>query len=269
MITKKLLIIFLALFNISVGHGQEILNISREILKNNKIYKCVERVSSDSLTTHMDTSAGHYVIFDSQGRKIEQNIENGMGQTQVFYMYDKLGRQSMFVWQDKNSEPKISRVCISKYNEKGDKIGYCDYSPNCDPKCDSLTPYFYHFDTIVTRSTKKTLITIKCRDKEMKDTVSKFYQFYNNNRLDSTKIYGLNSKSEIQFTRFFYNSTDIKVSEKFVRLDNKRILGRKESYYLPNGLLNYVETRNNFYSSKKRTWVVDYSKTTFEYFYWK
>jgi hypothetical protein len=268
--TKKIYLIFLIIFNTCLAHGQEILEVSKEVLKINKIYKCVEHISNDSLTTQRDTSGGHYVIFDTQGRKIEQNIENGMGQTQVFYMYDKLGRQSMFVWHDKNSTPKISRIYIYKYNEKGDKIGYCDYSPNYDPKCDSISQYFYHFDTIDKRPNKNTLITIECRDKNMKDTVSKFYQYYNNNRLDSTKIYDLNNKpTEIEFIVYFYNSSDIKVSEKLLRYDNKRILRRKDSYYLPNGLLNYVETRNNFYSSKKRTWVVDYSKATFEYFYWK
>jgi hypothetical protein len=256
-------LVFIVFFNLSNASGQQIDNISSEVIKKNKLYKCVEYFSGDSLTTRKDTSTAHYVIFNTQGQKIEQDIGNG---TQVLYMYDNLGRRLMFAWYDKNSIPQISRIHIYKYNENGIKIGYCEYYHNSNPTCDSVRQYFYHLDTIRNR-TKKTLITIKCQDKNMNDTVSKYFEYYNNNRLDSTKSFDYRLK-ETNLTTFIYNSSHQKVYAKQIRLNDKnRVLSRKESYYLPNGLLDYVEIRNFVYSAQKRSWDFEFGKTTFDYFY--
>lgn len=268
--TNRILLVLFLFFNAFNGHGQEVLAISKDIIARNKVYKCVEYIFNDSLISKKDNATARYVIFDTQGRNIVENIDSDFQKNEVHHIYDRAGRESMRIFQPMSEFPKsmndIVKVYTYKYREIGQKIVCCEYTPDSGTsKCDTLDQYYWRFDTLVNQPNKKTLISMQFRDKNLTDTLIKSFKYYNRDRLDSAKHYRYGEPTEIETVIYSYSFSNVKLSERSVTTRNNRFFISKKSHFLPTGLIDFIE----IYANYSDALVISYSKKTFEYFYWK
>lgn len=252
---------------------KEIAIISQEIIKKNKVYKCIEYDFTDSLTFFKNNKNGLYTIFDTRGRRIEENTYSSgiVDEIKVIYTYDKSGRCHMMHWYEENSLPKISRTRITKYDSIGRIIESCEFSPNSNERC------YKNFDIAnVTDSSQidfkssRLKVFFTFSDLSKKDTIYKKYNFYEKERLDSNVIIFFNKGKQIEklTTRFFYLNGILSRSE-FVKNDGSKIMETNTTYYLKTGLLDRIETIRYYFALKKSSPRIDKDFRKFVYSYWK
>jgi hypothetical protein len=269
----RLISILLFLSDITYGQTKEISVVDGEIIKMNKVYKCLEYDYHDSLTFFKNHKNGLYTIFDQQGRKIEENSYSSgiVEEKKIIYLYDNSGRNYLWSWYQESSIPKITRTRIEKYDSTGKNIGYCEYSPNHNERCDNYSDNHNVTDTVKTEgNTSKQLLYLTFDNTDRKDTIYKDSYFYYKERLDSIIVLHFkNGKiSEKLITKYSYNGS-IKSKSEFMRYYAGQLTETKSSTYLENGLLDKTETTSYYFPTKQSKPRIDKYYRKFIYAYWK
>lgn len=268
----KLIISLIILRNNIYGQTKEISVIDREIIKKNKVYKCLEYDSQDSLTFFKNYKNGLYTIFDTQGRRIEENTYSSgiVDEIKVIYSYNKSGRPYMWYWYQENSIPKISRTRIEKYDSTGKNIGYCEYSPNNNERCDSYDDINYITDTIKSENNSiKQLLYITYANPSKNDTIDKSYDFFQKERLDSNIYFHFENGKIVDKLITKYTYTDNKrIKSEFYRNNDGQTTETNITYYLKNGLPDKMEIVTYYLANKKSKPQIDKRIRKFIYQYW-
>jgi len=272
----KYIFIFYFLSNTVCGQISE---LSKETIIKNKIYKCIEYDYKDSINFYKKHKNGLYTLFDTKGRKIEENFYSSyklneleiIDEIKVIYLYDKLGRQLMWHWYDENSSPKITRTRIENYDSTGRNISYCEYSPNYNIRCDNYTINSEIKDSsILISKQEKTKTYYSFLNKQRADTISKYIEYYKGEHIDST-VFICNEKNkapERLVTKYFYESQVLIKSESVRHYDNQ-ITETNTTYYLKNGLLYKFDSISYYFATKKSKPRIDQTSKKFIYSYWK
>ena len=272
-------LIFLQCF--SFGQTKEIAVVNQEVIKKNKIYKCLEYDFQDSLSFFKNYKSAYYTIFDTQGRKIEENAYSSVyihsdsletiNEFQVIYSYDKFGHQYMWHWYQENSSPKITRTRIEKYDSTGKNIGYCEYRPNSNETCDSYETNSNVTDTITTefKSSKQRIIRTFSAQSQ-KDTIYLNYYFYKKEQLDSNILIHFEKGKLLEklITKYYYLGGVLSKTE-LVRFYDGQISETNSTSYVKNGLLDKIESFQYYFTTKKSTPRIDKDYRKFIYTYWK
>jgi hypothetical protein len=277
----KLTVLLIFLPFLSFGQTKEIAVVNREVIKKNKIYKCLEYDFQDSVSFFKKYKNGYYTIFDTQGRKVEENAYSSLNlealsseivsEFQVIYSYDKLGRRYMWHWYQESSNPKINRTRIEKYDSIGRNIGYCEHSPNYGERCETYNNGSNVLDSITVKSnslTQKIFLTFY--DLSRKDTIYKNFYFYNKEQLDSNVLIHFENGKLLEklTTKYYYIEGALHKTE-LVRLYKNQITETNFTYYLKNGLLDRIETIRYYFSPKRSETRVDKDYRKFVYSHWK
>lgn len=272
----KYIFIFYFLSNTLCGQISE---LSKETIIKNKIYKCIEYDYKDSINFYKKHKNGRYTLFDTKGRKFEENFYSSykvdelerIDEIKVIYLYDKIGRQHMWYWFEENSIPKISRTVIVNYDSTGRKIGSCEYSPNDNVRC-------YDFD--INSEIKDSLLKISNQEKtkiyytflnnQKTDTIKKYIEYYKGEQMDSTVAicYEKDRIPERLITKYFYESKVLTKTE-FIRYSDNKITETNSIYYLRNGLLYKIDTISYYFAAKKSKPRIDLTSKKFIYSYYK
>jgi hypothetical protein len=238
----KLILILLSLNLASLAQ-----DVSRDIIKKNKVYKCTEYNALDSVNYFKEYPNGFYKIYDYKGCKIEQNsyeyYDKKECEFKVYYLYDDNEREIMWMWYEPNSIVPISRVVINNYDSAGKLIGGKDFHPYNKVSTNNFNDSMHlREDSIITmNSNKKTITYYGFYGKPRKDTIYIKTRFYNSNRLDSGKTISHNEPwCKYSSFKFVYkDSTLIELVEIEDRYgDNHRNIHR--TYYSENGLPNAI-----------------------------
>lgn len=269
----NLILILIFLYSASYGQIKEISVFDREIIKKNKVYKCLEYDLPDSLTFFKNYKNGLYTIFDTQGRRIEENTYSSgiVDEIKVIYSYNKSGKPYMWNWYQENSIPKISRTRIEKYDSTGKNIGYCEYSPNNNEHCDSYDDIYYVTDTIKNENNSiKQLLYITYANTSKKDTIDKSYDFFHKERLDSNIYFHFENGKIVDklITNYTYTE-NTRIKSEFYTNNDGQTTETNITYYLKNGLPNKMEIVKYYFANKKSKPKIDIKTRKFIYQYWK
>jgi hypothetical protein len=273
-------IIYIFIFNfLSFTIFGQISELSKELIIKNKIDKCIEYDCKDSINFYKNHQNGLYTNFDEQGRIIEKNFYSSyklkelerIDEIKVIYLYDKQGRQLMWHWYNENSIPKITRTRIENYDSIGRNIGYCEYSPNCNLRCDNYTISNEIKDSSIFNSgQEKTKIYYTFLNKQRADTVKKYVEYYKGEQKDSCVLI-CNEKNRVPeklTTKYFYESKKLIKSE-FVRYYDNQITETNTIHYLKNGLFYKIDTISYYFPTKKSKPRIDLTSKKFIYSFWK
>ncbi len=232
-------ICFILWTSVCLGQSKHIGFIKADVLKKNKVYKCVEYDYSDSISFFKEYKNGFYTIFDPDGRKIEENLFPGLGhESKVLYMYNSSGWELLWIWIDEMMAPTIQRVYVNTFNSSGRKIGYIDYLPNYMPETGTLTNTNAVHDSVVSfKGSDKKVTHLYFRDNKRADTSSIFCEYYHNERLDSAV---LKDSNELLRSEFLYAS-NILILSTHRWIDKNRLTQIEKIYYLKNGLIDYYD----------------------------
>ncbi len=263
----------LALPFVSPGQIKEISALDRETIKKNKVYKCLEFNYHDSVSFFKNYRNGLYTIFDTQGRVIEENTYSSgiVDEIKVIYSYDKLGRKNMWFWYQANSVPKISRARIEKYDSLGRNIGYCEYSPGGNERCETYVSQINVTDTITFNGkTSKRLVYLTFSDPTRKDTVYKDTYLFQKDQLDSNILirYEQGRVLEKLVKRHFYTEGLINRSE-FTRYYEGQRTETNSMYYHKTGLPDRIESIRYYFETKSSKPRIDKDFRKFVYTFWK
>lgn len=263
----KLIAVLLMFSHITYGQSKNISIIDQKVIEKNKVYKCLEYDFQDSIGFFKTYINGLYTIFDSHGRKIEENTYSSgiTNEIKVIYSYDKYGRLYMWHWYQENAIPKITRTRIEKYDTTGKNIGYCEYGPDTNELCDTYNNKTNITDTIIKElKSSRIKMILTFYDTTKKDTIYRNSYFYSKGHLDSTILVHFEKGKRLEklSTKYYYQDGILKRTE-FTRHYEGHTTETNAIHYLKCGLPDKIETIN-YYEPK-----IEKKYRKFIYTFWK
>jgi hypothetical protein len=269
---------FFTFISASVAAQPEIDDLKREVIKTNRVYKCLKYDYKDSMAFFKKYKNGCYMLFDNEGKRIEKNFYNEFTlkdtiaiteEVKVVFLYDKQGRNFLWLWDSEFTTPRISRIRTEKYDITGKNIGYCEINPDTGEKCDTYDNEVTRDSLVFTKGKKKHTVSMGFNKGNRKDTSYTFHHYYTNERLDSIVIFNysygrIDSKS---VEHYFYKSGVLDRTNYTWSYDGHDTQVTT-TLYMENGLLKQTDSTYYYYKTRKSEPRVTESHWKYNYSYW-
>ncbi len=236
--------IFILLFLFSFqGYSQHyIARLNHNIIKKNKVYKCVEYGVTDSINYLKQFPSEYYTIFDNDGNAVEENDYDYLPDLKknyeiiYFHIYYK-GKELAKIRYDTTLTPKIFSVTVNSYDTTGKILRAVSLWSNNRPDTSDFGNDLNNDSIIVIKGNQKRKTEYGFYGKDRKDTVYKRTLYYLHNRLDSEKIEGI-EYNWCKLTRFKLTYKNSLLSE-ILRIDDPygdRHTNTEKTCFSENGL---------------------------------
>jgi hypothetical protein len=268
------LIFFMFLSINSISQYSRLDYIPDSTIKKNKVFTCKE-YDVDSVNFFKKYPNGYYTYYDKKGNILKQNsyysispidINSSDFEYVLHYIRDNNGKIRMKLWYDNNGSDNVSNIYHLVYDSIDKNIGYYHFNNNSKPESFEFNSYAYRDTLTQEDSIIKPNLKFYFKIYKNNDTISKTYQYYSQQRVDSTThFYSYNKNKFNSKTSIIY---EYDINNKLTTISQSRYNLEKEKYSV-----NYSEKlflSNNGLPYKALYFAAGkYIETRFKYTFYK